>query len=422
MKKAFDTVLEIEPEPVIDRTDDDYDDYDDEDRNCVNKQMIMTMTIETASISIFEYLSDIDQNKVLSKLRMVGLLSVWGRCVCHLIQLAVKDFIQTNFGSHGSVNKIIGRANLFVKSARKSVQCTEIFLEHKFRLDSMNQTRWDSMFTMIQSLLHAEAKGLLRFLTPLEHRIPKNYELSILREVEDVLEPIHLFTLEFQNSLGTSGMVIPGLQALYHQLDSIDIEEGSMAQTMLRIVRGRFSEVIQDNFMIIGNCIDPRFSIAALCKQDFLEILKKAMIIVIRHDRNVNTTTIPSRKRSNSLCKRKSLFDYHPANEVVDSYNTDYDVIENELLIFRSEARIVNQIIGTDPVNWWRQHQHRMPFLFKLSELYLLPTPSIAENERVFSIAGRICRPHRANLDLSTLVMLVTLKHRLKCSKLADKA
>ena len=47
MKKAFDTVLEIEPEPVIDRTDDDgeQEEIDDE-------------FLETASISIFEYLSD----------------------------------------------------------------------------------------------------------------------------------------------------------------------------------------------------------------------------------------------------------------------------------------------------------------------------------------------------------------------------
>ena len=135
MKKAFDTVLEVEPEPVIDRTDDDDDDDDDGDGDDDELEEIEDEFLETASISIFEYLSDIDQNKVLSKLRIVGLLSVWERCVCHLKQLAVKEFIQTNFGSHGSVNKIIGRANLFVKSASKSVQCAEIFLEHKFRLD-----------------------------------------------------------------------------------------------------------------------------------------------------------------------------------------------------------------------------------------------------------------------------------------------
>ena len=82
-------------------------------------------------------------------------------------------------------------------------------------------------------------------------------------------------------------MVIPGLQALYHHLNSIDVEEESMGQTMLSIVRRSFSVVINDNFMKIGNLIDTRFSIAALCKRDFMEILNKAMGIDIRHDRNV---------------------------------------------------------------------------------------------------------------------------------------
>ena len=58
---------------------------------------------------------------------MIGLLFM-GRCICYLIQLAVKDAIQTNLGPLGSVSIIIGRTNIFVKSVRKSFQCTEIFL------------------------------------------------------------------------------------------------------------------------------------------------------------------------------------------------------------------------------------------------------------------------------------------------------
>ncbi|KAI6654490.1 hypothetical protein LOD99_886 [Oopsacas minuta] len=203
MKKAFDTVLEIEHELL----EIDIDEGEDE------LEPIDEMILSDARISIFEYLSDTNLNSLTSKLRAAGLLPLWGRCVC-LIQLSVHDFIQKQLRSHGSVNKFIIKATQFVNCSRKSIQCGEIFLKYKFTLGAMNQTRWDSMYKMLKSILDAETKGCLKFLPSLKYLIPKNYELAILREVVDVLEPIHLFTLEFESSLGTSGIEIPGLEAL----------------------------------------------------------------------------------------------------------------------------------------------------------------------------------------------------------------
>ena len=159
------------------------------------------------------------------------------------------------------------KANLFVRSARKSTHCGEIFLENNFSLDVMNQTRWDSMFKMLKSLLDAETKGHLKLIPSLKHPNPRSYELSIIREVLDVLEPIHLFTLEFQAGVGTSGMVIPGLEALYNHLNVIDSDFPSMPQIILAIIRKRFSVILQDQFMIIANCIVPRFALFALANK-----------------------------------------------------------------------------------------------------------------------------------------------------------
>ena len=80
-----------------------------------------------------------------------------------------------------------------------------------------------------------KSKGLLKLHPSLKHPIPRSYELSIIREVLDVLEPIHLFTLEFQPGVGTSNMVIPRLEALYNHLNVIDSDFTSMLQIMLAI-------------------------------------------------------------------------------------------------------------------------------------------------------------------------------------------
>ena len=137
------------------------------------------------------------------------------------------------------------------------------------------------------------------------------------------------------------------------------------------------------------------------------------MGIVLDHEHHLNTPTTQTVKKV-LIEKRKGLFDYLPCSAVAGASKIDIDVIENELLVFKSEVKLVNHKIETDPINWWRRHGTRMPHLFMISQIYLLPNPSIAENERVFSIAGRICRPHRASLDVKNLEMLFTLKHRLR--------
>ena len=70
-----------------------------------------------------------------------------------------------------------------------------------------------------------------------------------------------------------------------------------------------------------------------------------------------------------------------------------------------------------DPHLWWTMHSNKFPTLYKLAKIYLTPTPSIAENERLFSIATRICSPFRSRLTGETIELIVTLKHRMIAPK-----
>ena len=73
MKKAFDTVLEYELDPL------DIEINDEEELEEID-ELILT----DASVSIFEYLSDTNQNCLTSKLRRAGLLSIWvGACAIY---------------------------------------------------------------------------------------------------------------------------------------------------------------------------------------------------------------------------------------------------------------------------------------------------------------------------------------------------
>ena len=88
-----------------------------------------------------------------------------------------------------------------------------------------------------------------------------------------------------------------------------------------------------------------------------------------------------------------------------------------ELAMFKAEARGMKGIIELDPVRCWIRNSSEMPLMSKLAMIYLLPPASIADVERLFSVAGRICRPHRSRLNPQTIDLLVTLKHRMLSKK-----
>ena len=208
-------------------------------------------------------------------------------------------------GYHSNITEIIAKTKQYIKSCKKSSKCAEIFIEHKFSLMLMNHTRWDSMFYMIESFLKAERKGYLKLLPSLNTKLPKKSEILLLQALLDTLEPIRLFTMEFQHALGTNGIVFPELDMVYKQLDELDTEPSSPPQILSSLVRERFAPIYEDNFMKIANCLDPRFGDRTLDNCELQEQLKTCMKLV---NSNVNEVTPLSEQLMLSIDKPKSLF------------------------------------------------------------------------------------------------------------------
>ena len=88
-----------------------------------------------------------------------------------------------------------------------------------------------------------------------------------------------------------------------------------------------------------------------------------------------------------------------------------------EITLFKAEARNLDGILELDPITWWERNSDKLPLMAKLARVYLLSPASTADVERLFSIAGRVCRPHRSRLNPKTIELLVTLKYRLLTEK-----
>ena len=126
--------------------------------------------------------------------------------------------------------------------------------------------------------------------------------------------------------------------------------------------------------MIIANCLYPRFAVKALEDPEYHEQLKKCMKVIVGVDLEFPNTPIFPRVSSPSKI-HKSLFQKRK-----NSSAPQLDMIEEELFNFKNLAKYVTDDVEIDPQVWWISNGKPMPILFKLSQVYLISTTSIAQN------------------------------------------
>lgn len=61
----------------------------------------------------------------------------------------------------------------------------------------------------------------------------------------------------------------------------------------------------------------------------------------------------------------------------------------------------------SNPLAFWKAHQHQFPKLAKLARKYLAVPASTGSVERLLSVAGALARARRANLTPATLKALI---------------
>ena len=141
------------------------------------------------------------------------------------------------------------------------------------------------MYKMLMSIISADDRNLLKELPKLKREPPTKYELTILREICEILQPVALFTTEMQATHGTCGMLIPALNIVLKELiDKSDQDthsstmDNSLSKVSSCILKNRFEKILADKFYWIGTCLDPRFGSEALENVEYLHALKSSLI------------------------------------------------------------------------------------------------------------------------------------------------
>jgi hypothetical protein len=101
--------------------------------------------------------------------------------------------------------------------------------------------------------------------------------------------------------------------------------------------------------------------------------------------------------------KRKSLFDF------LDGIPSEMQESKNELEDYLKYSKTAQE----QPLAFWRLNGTRFPLLAKLAQRHLAMPATSGSVERLFSIAGAICRSRRASLSIITTEKLLLCQNYL---------
>lgn len=185
-------------------------------------------------------------------------------CTAHTLQLVVQEGLLSQRSVADAVavgRKIVGH---FKHSALANSRLEDIQLEINQpakRLQQDIQTRWNSTFYMVQSLIEQKrARGI--FVS--EYGLPDTltpHQWILLEKVLSVLGPFEELTQKVSSSDAMAADVIPAVTVLHRFLTrETDEDHGikAMKGTLAAAVRKQFTDVEENLLYSIATLLDPR--------------------------------------------------------------------------------------------------------------------------------------------------------------------
>jgi hypothetical protein len=190
-------------------------------------------------------------------------------CAAHTLQLVIKRGLHAD----ARVEALLKKAGRLCASVRKSTVDTETVLKQtKLHFLSLNVTRWNTQFMMIERLLRV-VRSSPDVLEDLQSTVAREQkltatELKHLQDLVDVLGAFNHATKILQSQTSSSGTLIPTLCVLWLRLREQKDKNGfatKVCTEMLNEMQHRFTRVMNDQIWLTCAVLDPRFR-TAFCK------------------------------------------------------------------------------------------------------------------------------------------------------------
>ncbi|XP_028408650.1 zinc finger BED domain-containing protein 1-like [Dendronephthya gigantea] len=297
------------------------------------------------------------------------------------------------------------------------------------KLASECPTRWGSTQRMISRVLHNKS-GIRRVLggdRETSHLVPTWQDLEVLECLNNALSPLKDFTDILSAS---SYITISVVKPILHRLSTVELatkdEDLPLARQLkseiLRRLKSRYQAADLQRLLNVASFLDARY------KTDFMlnnvdneegddepsqvqfvkeELLSQAVFLNESSAADDEILQPPQKKAKLSLGALTSL---KQPKISASSAQSPRQRLSREI-----EQYLKYSVIDGDenPLEWWRRNEREFPLLSQLGKKYLCIQASSSPSERLFSKAGLIATPARANLKPEKVDMLVFLAENL---------
>ena len=386
----------------------------------------------------------------------------WIYCIAHAINRSVFNSLERN----NPLKQMLCRATTLCTEFKYNSALKAGLRKRQERLGLSTKnlklwcpTRWGSINKMLKRMI-ASRSAIAAYLS--DHDVPKitfgGKDWDIAKDLLVILHHLNESAQELsRQKLPTIGLVIPVLTRLRENLEAQDGSSQSDKngrRTLLPEVmqfKDDFAEDMQGRWDMLQNnassemkmsaFLDPRtkdfgFVIDKDDRQRFLEEMQEMAKEL------VNEMSVGSRKKDRSggndeeeeesdvgpsespaTRKRKANIERlirvygKQVEATLQNYSDEADHHSNEVeryvqaTVCPLVASVTEQgkVIMSDPLAWWREHQHEYPRLAKLARRYLCIMATSVPCERAFSKAGWIVNKRRCALSddhISTLLFV----------------
>lgn len=376
----------------------------------IQSRVIGTFAVEnkTAAVTLSEFNQHLDDFDIKSKLRVVvtdnfqAMKSAfkshdWIGCSAHNLSLVHKHAYGEPDGSNTEIEALIEASKSLVTYVKQSGRNRE--LEH--RLKQQTESRWDSHYDMLQSILDS-FEELLRMPGVTEYMNQINR--GILAEFVAILKPMKDIRMELCiDDKPTVNLVAVSRAKIIKLLTNRT--QGKLSDSIL-ILKGRLKKKVEEYFIVtkyhmIATFLTPQFRNFPEKHSD-----KKLVDDAMEYLELLMEDEIPESENEAEDVNQnieKSLF--------ADYYDKPARATEtgSELSRYR-KIEFLSSDFNLCPIKFWTDNKASFPKLSNIALwLFAIPATSIC-SERSFSTAGNVITPHRSSLKPETVDKLLFVR------------
>lgn len=353
---------------------------------------------------------DADSETVESSEELFIYLPQRDGCFAHTLQLVVKDGMK----EIGSLRSLVSKVSALVSHIRKSTHATDLLMDQR-RVQAANATRWNSEVKMIRSVLQIPQDKLDQLEVDKQHKLSL-YDRNCLQDLCDILVPFEEVTDITQgDKIVTCSLVVPSIRGLRVQLDNMQSRFNNKLVSGLKHSLEKRLTVFEDKQRYkLAAALDPRFKLA-WCKEGEVKeqqaaLIKEAIALTSLSNKSADGESVTLASSQQQPPKKQSkLFSFMTAGTLPRSTSCDkQSTASQEVASYLADPTLPED---ADPLKFWEQNKLSMPLLSKLALNYLVVPATSAPVERVFSVAGRIFKPDRCQLNDKTFHRLVFIKY-----------